>query len=114
MAGFIIAAELAERRLVQEQNLAQLLGCRITGGKTLSVYLTQCADERGSVLVADFAIVVAVAIVSTCLAHAALNCAYVRQRPPAGAKWQLKRALPSCHAGKVVQARTLTPTPARS
>ena len=75
MAGFIIAAELAERRLVQvKQNLAQLLGCRITGGKTLSVYLTQFADERGSVLVADFAIVVEMAIVETCLTHAALHC----------------------------------------
>src|ERR1700722_4702287 len=44
----------------------------MTGGKTLSVDLAQCADEGVAVLVADFAVVVAVAIVETCLAHAAL------------------------------------------
>src|SRR5258707_15361234 len=68
----MIAAKLAQRRLVQlKQNLAQLLGFRITGCETLSV-LTQHADEGVSVLVADF-VVLAVAIVETGLAHAALH-----------------------------------------
>src|SRR3984893_6093796 len=71
VARLMIAAELAQRRLVQlEQNLAQLLGFRITGCETLPVKLPQCGDEGGSVFVADFAIRVAVAIVETCLAHA--------------------------------------------
>ena len=69
----MIAAKLAQRRLVQlKQNLAQLLGFRITGCETLSV-LTQHADEGVSVLVADFVVLVAVAIVETGLAHAALH-----------------------------------------
>jgi putative transposase len=58
-----------------KQNLAQLLGFRIALGKTLSVNLTQRADQGVSVFAADFAILVAVAIVETCLAHAALSCA---------------------------------------
>ena len=41
---------------------------------------------------ADFAVLVAVAIVETCLAHAALHCAGGRQHPPAEIKWQLTRA----------------------
>jgi hypothetical protein len=44
------------------------------------------------VLVADFAILIAVAIVETGLAHAALHCAHSRQHPPAWTKWQLTRA----------------------
>jgi hypothetical protein len=44
------------------------------------------------VFAADFAIPVAMAIVETCLAHAALHCARSRQHPPAGIKWQLTRA----------------------
>src|SRR5258706_14232024 len=69
----MIAPKLAQRRLVQlKQNLAQLLGFRITGCETLSV-LTQHADEGVSVLVADFVVLVAVAIVETCLPHAALH-----------------------------------------
>lgn len=44
-------------------------------------------------LVADFAIVVAVAIVQTCLAHAALYGGRTRQHPPAGLRWQLSSAL---------------------
>jgi hypothetical protein len=76
MAGLVIAAELAERRLVQlKQNLAQLPGFRIAGRETLSVNLTLRADERVSVFAADFAILVAMAIVETRLAHAALHCA---------------------------------------
>src|SRR6185437_14443971 len=74
MAGLMIAAELAQRRLVQlKQDFAELLGGGITGGKTLSVNLAQRADEGVAVLVADFAVVVAVAIVQTGFAHAALH-----------------------------------------
>ena len=65
VAGFMIAAELAQRRFVQlKQNLAELFGVRITGGETLSVNPAQRADECVSMLVADFAILVAVAGVS--------------------------------------------------
>ncbi len=70
----MIAAKLAQRRLVQlKQNLAQLLGFRVTGCEALSVNLTQHADEGVSVLVADFVVLVAVAIVETGLDHAALH-----------------------------------------
>jgi hypothetical protein len=89
VAGLIVAAKLAQRCFVKlKQNLAQLLGCRIAGGEALPVNLTQRANEGISVLVADFAIVVAVAIVETCLAHAALHHAYSRDDPPAGTKGQ--------------------------
>jgi hypothetical protein len=37
---------------------------------------------------ADFAILVAMAIVETCLAHAALHCARKPQHRTAGIKWQ--------------------------
>ena len=43
-------------------------------------------------LVADFAIVIAVAIVQTCLAHAALHGDRERQHPPAGLRWQFGSA----------------------
>jgi hypothetical protein len=77
VAGAVISAELAQRRLVQvKQDVAQLLGRRITRGETLSVNLAQRANENVAVLVADFAIVIAVAIVETGLAHAALHGAY--------------------------------------
>ena len=86
----MIAAELAERRLVQlKQDFAELLGFGVAGCKTLSVNLSQRADEGVSVFAADFAILVAVAVVETCLAHAALPCSRGRQHPPAGIKWQL-------------------------
>src|ERR1700730_15784508 len=76
VAGLMIAAELAQRGLVQlKQNLAQLLGFGIASCETLSVNLTQRADQGVSVLVADFAVLVTVAIVETCLAHAALHYA---------------------------------------
>src|SRR5262245_15248360 len=76
MTGLVVAAKLAQRCLVQvKQNIAQLVGWGITGGKTLPVNLAQCTDEGGAVLMADFAIVLAV--VETCLAHAALPCADV-------------------------------------
>src|ERR1700689_3078511 len=89
MAGLVIAAELAQRRLVQlKQDFAELLGRGITGGKTLSVNLAQRTNEGVAVLVADFAVVVAVAIVETGFAPAALHGARERQHPPAGTKWQ--------------------------
>src|SRR5262249_41390980 len=92
----MIAAELAQRCLVElKQNLAQLLGFRITGCEALSVNLTQRADEGVAVLVADFAIPVAVAIVETRLAHAALHgaysCPHKAKHPPNVTKWQLMR-----------------------
>src|SRR6202035_827610 len=62
----MIAAELAQRGLVQlKQNLAEFLGFRIAGRKALSVDLSQRADQGVSVLMADLAILVAVAIVET-------------------------------------------------
>ena len=70
----MIAAELAQRRFVQlKKNLAQCLGFRMTGGKALSVNLTQRGDEGVPVLLADFAVVVAVAIVETGFAHRTLH-----------------------------------------
>src|SRR4029079_4348056 len=89
VTGLVVAAKLAQRCLVQvKHNLAQRVGWGITGGKALPINLAQRADQRGAVLVADFAILVALAIVETCLAHAALPCAYRRNNPPAGLKWQ--------------------------
>ena len=74
VAGFMIAAELAQRRLVElKQDFAQLLGLGIAGGEARSVDLAQRAHERIAVLVADFAVVVAMTIVQTWLAHAALH-----------------------------------------
>ena len=76
MTGFEVAAKLAQRCLVQvKHDLAQRVGWGIAGGKTLPVNLAQGADQGGPMLVADFAIVVALAIVETRLAHAALPCA---------------------------------------
>src|SRR5260370_29038685 len=93
MAGLVIATELAQRGLVQVgQNVAQFLGWGITGRESRSVDLAQRADEGVAVLVADFAILVAVAIVETCLAHTALPGAHGRQHPPAATKWQRVRA----------------------
>jgi hypothetical protein len=72
---FMIAAELTQRRFVElKQNLAECLGFRMPGGETLSVNLAQRADHRVSVFVADFTVVVAVAIVETRFAHGALQC----------------------------------------
>src|SRR5436309_1986593 len=83
MTGLVVATKLAQRCLVQvKQNVTQLVGRGITGGKTLPVNLAQCADEGVAVLVADFAIVVALAIVETCLTHAALHYAYSRNILP--------------------------------
>src|SRR6187401_654076 len=86
MTGLVVAAKLTQRRLVQiKQNIAQLIGWGIPGGKTLPVNLAQRADGGGAMLVADFTVLLAV--VETCLAHAALPCADV-EHPPTGAKWQ--------------------------
>src|SRR5450631_2668036 len=101
MTGLMIAAELTQRRFVQlNKDLAQFLSRRITGGKTLSLNLAQRADEGVAVLVADFAVVVAVAIVETCLAHAALH----------GALWTVgsrlsrdrRRAVPRCSSNGIL------------
>jgi len=63
VAGLMIAAELAQRGLVElQQDLAQLLGSGIAGGEALPVDLAQCADEGSAVLVADFAVLVAVIV----------------------------------------------------
>src|SRR3954469_23359557 len=87
MTGLVVAAKLTQRCLVQvSQNIAQLVGWRITGGETLPVNLAQCTDRGGAVLVADFTILLAV--VGTCLAHAALSLVPMPKHPPAGAKWQ--------------------------
>ena len=58
----------------------------LTGGETLSVNLAQRSDEGVSVLVAYFAIVIAVAIVEACLTHAALPCSRSGQLPPVETK----------------------------
>jgi len=90
VAGFRIAAELAQRRLVElKQDPVQLLGFRITGCEALSCKSYPTADEGVAVLVADFTIVIAVAIVQTCVAHAALHGDRERQHSPAGLRWQL-------------------------
>src|SRR3954454_14052522 len=107
VAGLMIAAELAERRLVQvKQNLPQLLGFGIAGCETLSVNLPQRADQGVSVFAADLAILVAVAIVETCLAHAALHCSRNRQHPPAGTKLQLT---PAQNQVRLLHCRAMTP-----
>src|SRR3984893_13092533 len=89
MAGLMIAAKMAQRRLVPlEKNVAQLIAFRISSRETLPVNLAQRTDERVSVFAADFAVLVAVAIVEAWLAHAALLCARGRQHPPAEIEWQ--------------------------
>src|ERR1700756_98163 len=93
----MITAELAQGRLIQlKQNLAQPLRFRIASRETLPVNLTQRTNEGVPVFCADFAVGVAVAIVGTCLAHAALHCARSRQHPPAAIKWQSRRASRNC------------------
>jgi hypothetical protein len=52
------------------------------------------------------AILVAVAIVETCLAHAALNCSRNRQHPPAGTKLQLTLAQ---NQVRLLHCRAMTP-----
>jgi len=77
----MIAAKLTQRRLVQlQQDLAQLVRFGVPGGETLPVNRAQRADEGVSVLAADFAILVAVAVVETWIAHATLLCS-ARNQP---------------------------------
>ena len=91
MAGLMISAELAQRGLVQRsQDIAQLLGFGITRRETWPVNLTQGAEQRVSVLAADFAILVGMPVVETCLAHVALPCTIGWQHLPAEIKWQLR------------------------
>src|SRR5438552_7355851 len=108
----MIAAELTERRLVQlKQNLPQLLGFGIAGCETLPVNLSQRADEGVSVFGADFAILVAVAIIETCLAHAAPPCAaadsILRPRLKRNLKVGPCRQLPHVPSAKSVIARIM-------
>src|SRR5437764_10920176 len=73
VAGLMIPAKLAERGLVQlQQDLAKLVSSGVAGCEALTINLPQRTEQRMSVFAADFAIVVAVAVVETCLAHAAL------------------------------------------
>ena len=82
--SFIIAAELAQRRLVQlEQDLTYLFCFGIAGCEILPVDLSQRADENVSVFRTDFAITFAVAIVEPCLIHAA---ALRGQKPAASSR----------------------------
>ena len=69
---------------IMKHHLAQSVRGGIAGGKALPVDLAQRADQRGAVLVADFAILIALAIVKTWLAHAALPCADGRNILPPG------------------------------
>src|ERR1700686_3656722 len=98
MVRLVVAAELAWRSLIELHT--QLRGFRIPGGKTLSVKFAQRADGGVSVFAADFTILVAVAIVETCLAHAALHCAHSRELPPAGTEWQLNYAREMASSGR--------------
>src|ERR1700712_1482134 len=92
VAGFMIAAELAQRRFVElKQDIAQLRGVRIAGCEAAAVNLAQRAEEGVAVLVADVAVVVAMTMVQTWLAHAALHGGRERQHPPAGVRWQLRQ-----------------------
>src|SRR4051812_2213491 len=78
MPGLVIAAQLAQRRLVQLQHhLAQRPGLRMPGGVVLSVNLAQRLHGGGSVLAADVAVVMAT--VETCIAHGLLHWADSRR-----------------------------------
>jgi hypothetical protein len=84
VAGLMIPAKLAQRCLVQlQQDLAQLLSFGITRSETLPVNISQRTDDGVSVFAADFTVRVAVAVIETCLAHAALHRARDRQHRPA-------------------------------
>src|SRR5205807_7207306 len=96
VARLMIAPQLAQRCLIElSEDVTQLLCVRITGREARSVNLAQRADNGIAVLVADFAILVAVPIVETRLAHAALHgshsCPPKAKHPLSGAKWQLMR-----------------------
>src|SRR5258706_16199268 len=69
--------------------LAQFRGFRIPGRKTLPVNFTQRADESVAVLAADFTILVAMAMVETWFAHAALPLPQpIAQTVPKRSGWQ--------------------------
>jgi hypothetical protein len=95
----MIAAELAQRRFVQlKKNLAQCFGLGMPGSETLSINLPQRVDRRVSVFVADFTVVVAVAIVETCVTHGALHCAYSHRASSRGNQMAIlrcNRAMPA-------------------
>src|SRR6266478_791825 len=69
--------------------LTQFRGFRIPGRKTLPVNFTQRADESVAVLAADFTILVAMAMVETWFAHAALPLPQpIAQTVPKRSGWQ--------------------------
>jgi hypothetical protein len=69
----MIATDLAQGGLVKLKHyLAQFRSSRIPGRKALAVNFTQRLDKGVAVLAADFAILVAMAMVETWFAHAAL------------------------------------------
>jgi hypothetical protein len=73
MPGVVVAAQLAQRRLIQlEQDLTELGRIRIAGGKTLPVDLAQRADKRVAVLFTDPAILVPVAAIQAVFLHVSL------------------------------------------
>jgi hypothetical protein len=110
MAGLMIAAELTQRRIIElKENVTQLLGWRITGGKTLSVNLAQRADQGVAVLVADFAVMVTVAIVETCLTHGALHCDGNESILPSGQNGNLAMQHSGSLRGPIVGSESLTP-----
>jgi hypothetical protein len=85
----MIAAELAQGCLVQlKQNFAELFGLGVPGGETLSVNLPQRAEEGVSVLMADLAVVVAVAIVETWHASFPWNWRSCGLNLPNQLRWQ--------------------------
>jgi hypothetical protein len=106
----MIAAELAQRRFVQlKKNLAQRFGFRMPGSETLPVNLAQRVDGRVSVFVADFTVVVAVAIVETCVTHGALHWAYCQRASSRGDQMAILRCNRAMgHVAPVRQARNLS------
>ena len=67
--------------------IRQLPGCHNVQDIAINRVTDECAADEGvSMFAADFAILVAVAIVETCLAHAALHCAAADSICPPGAR----------------------------
>src|SRR5947199_7384889 len=94
MARFMVATELAQRSLIQyTQNFAELFGFRVTGRKPPPVNLAQGPDQCIAVLVADFAILVAMSIVGIrhCFSPASLCSGEQHLRNRTG--WQLPFAV---------------------
>jgi hypothetical protein len=92
MVRLVVAAEMASK--VSLNCSITSLSCAVSGYPAAhpSVNCGQHADRGVSVFAAGFTILVAVAIVETGLAHAALQCAHTRELPPAGIEWQLNYA----------------------